>query len=358
MRQKIRVFFMRLPKNLVSNRWWIWWNGRLYINAPTAPLNTTTQMSLAEWLEHAPQYVSPSVLLTGRARVSPQAHAIFLPELGMFGNMTKRLAGGLAVAGATGICHVVVPRSAEFYHGLFRHGVHQCSQDLTLWFCSLASKSGNPIKVLYKVELLQGPGGRHDYSPSESEGVWEQLHRVVIPQGSGGGLPSDHLVIHLRGGDVFGPRKPRAYGQPPLAFYELILKRYPWSAVTIVHEDFANPVLDGIVAASTALNIPITHQSGSVPEDIAVLMTARSLAAGRGTFVPAIVGLSRCVERVFFFEDKFSLFPDRETLDIQRIFDSGGDYVAAVLSHNWENSDEQRDLMLSYPVQNLTVENS
>lgn len=274
----------------------------------------------------------------------------------MFGNMTKRLAGSLAVATVSNVGHVVVPSSAEFHSGLFRHGVHGFGATGRLWFCSTGEERVNPITVLHKAELLQGPGGHHDYDEELELQVWEDLHNIVIPQATFPTLAPDHLVIHLRGGDVFGPRKPASYGQPPLSFYTLILESEEWSAVTIVHEDSVNPVLPGILEAAAQRKIPVFQQSGSVYDDVAVLLTARRLVAGRGTFVPAIAGLSRAVERVYYFENKFSVFPARHDVEIVRVADANGDYVRNVLSHNWSNSPEQRALMLDYPVSSLVIE--
>ena len=85
-------------------------------------------------------------------------------------------------------------------------------------------------------------------------------------------------------------------------------------------------------------------------------MGAHTLVAGRGTFLPAIVGLSPHVKRVYFFEDKFSLQPPRNGFDIYRVVDGTGDYKKSVLAGNWENRADQRAMMTSYPVSHLVLE--
>jgi hypothetical protein len=69
--------------------------------------------------------------------------------------------------------------------------------------------------------------------------------------------------------------------------------------------------------------------------------------------MPAVVGLSRFASKVYFFQDKFSVDPPVGGVEMIRVTDAGGTYVRDVLSNNWENSDYQRSLMLTYPQSNL-----
>jgi hypothetical protein len=280
-------------------------------------------------------------------------HALFLPELGMFGNMTKRLTAALATADSLGFGHVVVPRSAEFYGGIYERGVHDRQDRALFWMCSTGKPAHSAVTVLHKRDLLSARQLPTAALSAVSPGAWADLFSILVNKPEGPQLPSSHLVIHLRGGDVFGPRKPASYGQPPLAFYERILDHERWSAVTVVHQDSKNPVLKPLLESCTARKIPVTTHSGNVVDDIAVLLGASTLVAGRGTFMPAVVGLSRNVKRVFYFHDKFSIRPPVSGVEIVRMIDAEGTYVRDVLSNNWENSEYQRDLMLTYPQSNL-----
>ncbi len=56
------------------------------------------------------------------------------------------------------------------------------------------------------------------------------MHRLIeagLTRSPEGALTSDHLVIHVRGDDAFSARPHRAYGQPPLSFYALVLDDSP-----------------------------------------------------------------------------------------------------------------------------------
>jgi hypothetical protein len=300
-------------------------------------------------------YVDFFSFVSRKAVFETHQSALFITELGMFGNMTKRLAATMAISKSLGIRHVIVPPAAEFSGGLFRRGIQDFS-DMTLWFCAENPGFHNPIRVLSKNDSLYHRQNDDLFPEDYARRIWSDLSSVLIPQAKGPALPEDHLVIHLRGGDVFGPRKPGSYGQPPLSYYELILDSGQWSGVTVVHQDQKNPVLDPLLAMCRKRQIPVSHQTGTLLEDLPTLLRASTLVAGRGTFIPAIAGLARGVKTVYFFEDKFSVFPAVPDLRIIRVRDRHGDYVEKTLSGNWANTPEQRALMLEYPMSSLVIE--
>ena len=349
---RTRTILRRLPKNLRSNRWWIVWNGNLYISrrAAAAIPGPSGDSSV---LAGNRAYVQWSQVLRNPALIGAERRALFLPELGMFGNMTRRLAAALTIADALKIGHVVVPESAKFEGSIFETGVHTVSSGATFWLFSVRGTASFPVNVLHKKELIGAPGITRELYAPHIDRAWADLHAITIPKPTVPAFPSDHLVIHLRGGDVFGPRKPASYGQPPLSYYTLILDSSDWVEVTIVHGDWENPVLGPLIKACEGRGTPVQLQTGLLPADLEVLLTGSTLVAGRGTFMPAVVGVSRHASRVYFFHDKFSVDPPVEGVDMIRVSDKEGTYVRDVLSNNWENSEYQRDLMLTYPQGNL-----
>lgn len=354
---QISISLMRLPKNLKSNRWWIVWKGQIFF------VTNSSQNSSVGNTKNRQEILGPGwrsyrrlgARKTQTEEIPRSSQAVFIPELGMFGNMTRRLAAGLLVAKVHELGHVVVPDSAEFQAGIYEKGVHDFAGGPRLWLWTRNGSPSTRVNVLHTRDLLYGPQVKLDLHGRESEEAWANLFSVLANKPDPQFLPEDHLVIHLRGGDVFGDRKPASYGQPPLAFYDLILNREKWSAVTVVHQDLKNPVLDSLLQSCKARKMHVTTHSGAAKDDIKVLLTAKTLVAGRGTFMPAVVGLSRVVSRVFFFEDKFSVHPTVTDLDVIRVRDAEGTYVREVLSNNWQNSAHQRNLMLSYPSSNLEV---
>lgn len=342
----------RLPKNIRSNRWWIVWNGNLYISQPAAA-TIPGHPEDSCLLDPGVAYVHWFHFLRNSSLISPNERAIFIPELGRFGNMTRRLAKGLAIANILKMGHVVVPLSAEFEPSVFEPGVHTVGGQTTFWLFAQGRRDGSKVLVLHKPELIRTPALSRERHGPHIDRAWADLHAITMAKPAVHAFPKDHLVIHLRGGDVFGPRKPASYGQPPLSYYTLILDSSDWAGVTIVHGDSGNPIVDSLIKACELRGKPAKLQSGALPADLKVLLMGSTLVAGRGTFMPAVAGLSRNVKRVFYFHDKFSVHPPVAGVEVIRVIDAEGTYVRDVLSNNWENSEYQRNLMLSYPQSNL-----
>jgi hypothetical protein len=351
---RTRIIWRRLPKNLRSNRWWIVWNGRIYISKPAAAAVPGRPQDSA-LLGGSVAYVHWSRFLGNPSRISFDQRAIFIPELGRFGNMTLRLAKGLMIANILKIGHVVVPVSAEFESSILDAGVHSVSGQTSFWLFANQTSGTSEVLALHKTELIATPGLSRDRHATEIDAAWADLYAITTPKPTANATHPDHLMIHIRGGDVFGPRKPASYGQPPLSYYTLILDSRNWAEVTIVHGDTGSPILDPLIQACADRGIAVQLSTGLLPADLAVLLTGSTLVAGRGTFMPAVVGLSRNVSKVYFFHDKFSLDRPKDGIEVIKVRDAEGTYVRDVLSDNWENSDYQRNLMLTYPQSNLEL---
>ena len=58
------------------------------------------------------------------------------------------------------------------------------------------------------------------------------------------------LYIHIRSGDIFLNRNPEYasdYAQPPLCFYERIIKENNFNKIYIISQDRGNPVIDKLI---------------------------------------------------------------------------------------------------------------
>lgn len=350
------TFAKRLPKNLRSNRWWIVWNRTLYLSSTTHLLRNQVQLkNVGISIDTLPCYSHWKLLINRQRVVGPSNQGLFLPEMGRFGNMTRRLALALALSQATGIEHVVVPPSAEFESEVFKRGIHQYSGHRSIWLFAEDHLRNKSVKILHKFEALSTGITPIQALRESSHSAWEQLSRLLI-EPIGPSLGAGHVVIHIRGGDVFGPRKPASYGQPPLSYYTLVLGLEQWRKVTLVTGDGENPVTYPLVEWCKTRELPVTVQAGSLTEDLSYLLRAQTLVAGRGTFMPAVCGLSRNAKKVYFFENKFTLVPPVHGLTTIRVVDKEGSYAREILNNNWQNSDAQRALMLSYPERNLSLD--
>ena len=169
--------------------------------------------------------------------------------------------------------------------------------------------------------------------------------------------PEDDLTIHIRSGDIFsGGSEPAGYTQPPLSFYTLLISRL-WAEgeinhVTLVFEDRANPCVDALIHFLVQGNIAHRLQSASLAEDLAVLLKARRLVFGYGTFGILVAMLSSAVSTVYCFETlnerDFKEIPSIGSVVVVR--DRAGGYTKA---GEWQNTIAQRMLMLEYPEKSL-----
>ncbi len=165
----------------------------------------------------------------------------------------------------------------------------------------------------------------------------------------------DDLVLHFRSGDVF--QHPVAhYGQPPLSYYLAAIERERPQRTWLVFEDRANPCIDAVEAWLQRHKLDTVIQSGSIEEDLRILLSARRLVIGQTSFASSVAMLSTQLRRLYTFRcdawDYFRL-PDVEMIDG---IDIPGGYTKAVLSQNWTGSAEQRALMLSYPPEAIRFE--
>ena len=165
----------------------------------------------------------------------------------------------------------------------------------------------------------------------------------------------DELVIHVRSGDLFGNKPHPRYGQPPLAYYALAVKRgmeLGFRKVRVVAEDRLNPVVDALERHLDSGGIPVTMQIGeSLATDLATLLGARGLVFGVGTFGPAICMLSSTTEVVFEASGK----------DMYRQSFPHLDVISAQLTENyapferWDASSEQKNQMLNFPIASVEL---
>lgn len=354
----LRIAILRAPKNLKSNRLWIYWGRTIYVRSfyPQRKRQTTIQ-GLDERLKDSTVFIRWTKYLFRDSRPS-KSTAIFFTELGMLGNMARRLANGLTLASLMDFGFLVIPRQAIFQGNIFGEGFHQLQERPSVFFGTEPTTRKNPVEKLVLLDLFKGIKQEDFLVREASNWAWEALHGLLVLPPTKESPNEEHLTIHLRGGDVFGDRKPRTYGQPPLSFYEFVLDDKPWKGVTIVHQDELNPVLPGLIELCRVRGISPQLSSGSLQNDISTLLEGVNLVGGRGTFVPALAGLSRNCQKLYFFEDKCQIIPEKSGVQMIRVIDSKGEYKRAILDNNWENSESQHNLMVSYPVRYLGLVDS
>lgn len=212
-------------------------------------------------------------------------------------------------------------------------------------------------------------------SPADETVHNEIARRIVRPHLlSGLPLPGEHhpadeVTIHIRSGDLFqaGQEVDRAYRQPPLAFYTLVVGRLRAAGlirrVRLIFEDRANPCIDRLEAWLGEQAIPCRVQSGTLHEDMSALIDAPHLVFGYGTFGYAACRLSQHIRTLHYFAPELGgRYGLIDTIgEVYAVSDRQGAYIKALdwggaERGEWMNTPEQRHMMLTYPEAWLQVE--
>ncbi len=182
--------------------------------------------------------------------------------------------------------------------------------------------------------------------------------------------PEDEVTVHMRSGDVFAPYTPvvRGYRQPPLSFYTLVISRlcrdHGVRRARLVFEDRGNPCVDALEAWLWDRGITTRLQCGSLHQDMSALIDAPHLVLGHGTFGYAACRLSKRVKTLHYFEPELGgAYGSIDVIDrVFSVSDALGGYLKAYEyakpfndDEGWFNRPEDRALMLSYPVEALTI---
>ena len=166
--------------------------------------------------------------------------------------------------------------------------------------------------------------------------------------------PND-LVIHIRSGDIFVTPHP-GYGQPPLAFYQKVVRSRPWNTVRVVFENRLNPVITPLLEWLPGYCNQVKEVSGTLKDDLEILLRARVIVCGNGTFIRGIAALSRNLRKIYHWHDAaFNAWGNRN-LKVISVRDKLGSYVESICQNNWHNTAEQQRLMLTYPEEALGLE--
>ena len=107
------------------------------------------------------------------------------------------------------------------------------------------------------------------------------------------------LYIHIRSGDIFLNRNPEYasdYAQPPLCFYERIIKENNFNKIYIISQDRGNPVIDKLINE----NKNIIYNQNYIEIDIALLSYAYNIVGSISSFLISIIKLNNNLK--YFWE--------------------------------------------------------
>lgn len=152
------------------------------------------------------------------------------------------------------------------------------------------------------------------------------------------------LVVHLRSGDIMGPRPHGEYVQPPLAFYRRIIKDHSFQKILIVTEiDRRNPVIAALVREFDAEVLCRNAQ-----EDFGVLLGAVHFCPAFSSFSLTAALLAPMVKHIYIPSFPYNTFDNHNCLAKFCNFTRYkiNDYIQR---GKWNANLEQLNQMIAFP---------
>ena len=194
-------------------------------------------------------------------------------------------------------------------------------------------------------EISARHGFARDVFTRNADAVIKELRGLLAFSGVEPADPND-LHIHIRSGDIFQNWFPnelaRHYTPPPLLFYVSIIRAKPWRNIYIICEDQKNPCLWALRQAYPRAK----WREQSLLEDIRLILSARNMVYGGGSFIPALLLFSDNIQSTYTISYGMEPATSSFTKHIRRRVFKGDEYLQ--LMRSWTNHPIQHRLMLSY----------
>jgi len=158
---------------------------------------------------------------------------------------------------------------------------------------------------------------------------------------------SDDLYIHMRSGDMFhqpGWKWSNFYIPPPLIFYYNAIRERSWRNIYVICEDRKNLCLSALLDKYP--NIKWSQQP--LIEDIKLILSARNIVYGGGTFIPSLLEFNRNVQMIYRVD--YALIPINPGI-VHRVYISKK-YISA-LGGEFSNHSVHRFYMINFGFRHL-----
>ena len=160
----------------------------------------------------------------------------------------------------------------------------------------------------------------------------------------------DDLYMHIRGGDIFSYLPLNVYMQPPLCFYEKVIKRKKFKNIYLISQDNLNVVVDPLIKKYPK----IIFNKNDLETDISLLAHAYHIACSIGSFTLSAIKINNNLKEMYEYDigrlpEKFIwLHPHLFKFDIKyRIYTMKPSDIYASEMFYWEKTDLQKQLMLN-----------
>ena len=228
---------------------------------------------------------------------------------------------------------------------------------------SITDNSDNSIKYEHNFYFLNSllktyPSLQKEIFYTNDNLVLHKLRQFII-------LPKPPIIygdndlhIHIRSGDIFHPNLSKAapdslgveYIPPPLDFYRTCIHSRKWDNIYIICEDNRNPCLDILLKEFPK----IRWRRQDLVKDIELIMGAKNLVYGQGTFIPTLLLFHdniktiykiNCIMPVGITKNYFKTYLIHKNIKSHTYYCK--DYFKQIGHFN--NSAKQRNLMITYP---------
>ena len=108
----------------------------------------------------------------------------------------------------------------------------------------------------------------------------------------------DDLYMHVRGGDIFTNLTLNVYSQPPLCFYEKIIKSHNFKNIYLISQDNLNIVVDSLIKEYPKIIFNINN----FETDISLLAHAYHIACSIGSFPISAIKLNDNLKELYEFD--------------------------------------------------------
>jgi len=153
------------------------------------------------------------------------------------------------------------------------------------------------------------------------------------------------LVIHIRSGDVYSKYPHSGWIQPPLSFYKTIINEKKWDKIILICEDDKSPIIKPLINEYRNIIFKIN----SLNEDINIIIQAKNICFGMGSFIPSLLLLNDNINTIYYpsYCHRYLLdllyCKNKKVYELENYINKG----------EWKNTEEQRNIMLTYNILNI-----
>jgi hypothetical protein len=207
--------------------------------------------------------------------------------------------------------------------------------------------SGNELKGDFYFDLYKYDKRVFEYNIQQTVLILKESFK--IRQDKTCDLGENHVVLHIRGGDIFSKNPHGDYINPPIYYFKTILDSNNYKRIILISEDRLNPTVGELLKLYPNIEFKIQ----SLEEDIKLLLASKNVIMSFGTFVPRLLTLSNRIEKMYKPSYAGKTFTE-EQLGINLLTKLGIEVHDFELSDYfnkqspWKNNELQRDLLINY----------